>query len=107
MRRANYRADPSAVVAYVSSRRRRLKAEFKAYKETLVCERCGEDHPATIDFHHTDPTKKDVGLNVAIQRKGWSLQRLMEEVDKCEVLCSNCHRKEHWKRIMRGLSKAA
>jgi hypothetical protein len=27
---------------------------------------------------------------------GWSIARVFEEIEKCEVLCANCHFKEHW-----------
>jgi succinate dehydrogenase/fumarate reductase-like Fe-S protein len=37
----------------------KLRAEWSAFKSTLKCTVCGEDHPAALDFHHTDPNTKD------------------------------------------------
>ena len=62
----------------------------------LKCEMCGENHPACLDFHHKD--KKDKSFNVAIMASsGYSIEKIKEEIAKCIVLCSNCHRKEHYK----------
>jgi hypothetical protein len=57
--------------------------------------RCGESHPATLDFHHRDPNEKDFLLSSAA-RNGWGKERILREIEKCDVICSNCHRKEHW-----------
>jgi hypothetical protein len=66
---------------------------FKDFKSNLACIKCGEDHPACIDFHHPEGGKKgDVSKMVRCA----SQERLLEEIDKCDVLCANCHRKEHW-----------
>lgn len=64
-------------------------------KRGLKCGECGECHPACLDFHHEDPTEKDLEVASAIS-KGWSIKRLEAEVAKCIVLCSNCHRKHHY-----------
>lgn len=69
--------------------------EFKIIKAQLRCERCGENHPACLEFHHLDPLKKDG--NVGHLARAYSTKRLLEEIKKCIVLCSNCHRKEHYK----------
>ncbi len=62
----------------------------------LKCQECGEDHPAVIDFHHMDPTEKESSVSNLVGQ-GHSLDRIKKEIDKCIVLCSNCHRKLHWK----------
>jgi hypothetical protein len=63
------------------------------YKKTLKCNRCPESHPACLDFHHRDPTQKEFLISQIPQA---NLQRLIEELAKCEVLCANCHRKHHY-----------
>ena len=76
-------------------RRAELKLWLKEYKATLSCDRCPEDHPATLEFHHLDPAKKEIAISEVIQVKGWGKERIQKEIDKCIVLCANCHRKEH------------
>ncbi|MEL0011655.1 MAG: HNH endonuclease, partial [Bacteroidota bacterium] len=59
------------------------------------CEMCGESHPAALDFHHRDPSEKDTNL-ASVVGMGWSRDRIIREINKCDVICSNCHRKLHW-----------
>lgn len=65
------------------------------YKKNICCSSCGENHPACMEFHHIDKTKKSFGLATAANRN-YSLERIKEEIQKCKILCSNCHRKLHW-----------
>ena len=64
------------------------------YKKTLCCIRCGENHPATLTFHHRETSDKSFEVGNAICL-GVSLKKLIAEIEKCEVLCANCHAKEH------------
>lgn len=61
----------------------------------LKCEQCGENHPACLDFHHINPVSKDLEVSALVAR-GHSIDRIKKEIEKCKVLCSNCHRKLHW-----------
>jgi hypothetical protein len=71
------------------------KIWYKDFKNSLKCQRCPENHPATLDFHHLDKNKKDKSISSTINN-GWSIKHIKEEISKCIVLCSNCHRKEHF-----------
>ena len=68
---------------------------FLELKIGLKCNRCGFDHPAALDFHHNNPTEKEFGVSGRISKK--NKEKILEEIKKCEVLCSNCHRIEHAK----------
>lgn len=81
--------------------KQKIKTEFEEYKKTLSCSVCGESHPATLDFHHVDRTKKDIILSQAVGRN-WGWTSLKREIEKCVVLCSNCHRKLHYEEKMAG-----
>lgn len=76
------------------------------YLENHCCVDCGEDDPMVLDFDHL----RDKEFNIAhAARNGMSLQRLSAEIEKCEVRCSNCHRRRTAKvrgwysRIQKGL----
>ena len=57
------------------------------------CQRCGYSKSlAALDFHHRDPKEKD--FNIA-HRKMILNEAIKKELDKCDLLCSNCHREEH------------
>ena len=70
------------------------KKWLRDYKENLKCELCGENHPATLDFHHLNKDTKKNNINRMI--KSSSIESIKEEIKLCQVLCSNCHRKLHW-----------
>ncbi len=82
-------------IAKVYERKERLWEFYNQLKATLECAQCGENHPATLQFHHRDPQKKDFNLSEAV-REGYSIERIKKEVAKCTVLCANCHAKEHY-----------
>jgi hypothetical protein len=68
---------------------------YKELKSKLKCEECGENHIACLVFHHKDPTKKKFNIAKCI-RELTPKKRILEEIKKCRVLCSNCHRKWHY-----------
>ena len=59
------------------------------------CAVCGEDHPACLQFHHREPATKVERINRLVLRKQ-SVAQLLMEIEKCDVLCANCHAKKHW-----------
>ena len=64
--------------------------EYKGGK----CEICGYDRCATaLEFHHINPDEKEFGIG----QKGYtrSFEKNKEEVDKCILVCANCHREIH------------
>lgn len=94
-RKEHYERNKKKVRQQVYERRSDLREWLKDLKKDLKCSQCGEDHIACLDFHHLDPTEKDLSIAEAPSR-GWSQTRALEEMKKCVVLCSNCHRKLHW-----------
>mgnify|MGYP005855513707 CR=1 FL=1 len=50
-----------------------------------------------LDFHHLDPQKKDFNLGIAIIQ--WKWEKVKPELDKCILLCANCHRELHYKQV--------
>lgn len=65
----------------------------RRYKERYGCKKCGNKYPHyVLDFHHLE--NKDAHVSELV-RKG-NRNKIKKEIKKCEVLCSNCHRTEHW-----------
>lgn len=80
----------------VRDRRRKLKQRYRAYKETLSCCECGhsgKDNAWSLDFDHIDPDNKVASVSHLVT-SGYGWERVMEEIEKCRVLCANCHRKK-------------
>ena len=59
------------------------------------CEICGYDkNISALDFHHKNPEEKEISVSLLYQ---YSWERMKEELDKCQLLCANCHRELHYK----------
>lgn len=57
------------------------------------CSRCGYDKCLdALDFHHTNPDEKSFNFR---KGRGLAWDRLVEEANKCELVCANCHREIH------------
>lgn len=55
------------------------------------CTRCEKEFPPYVmDWHHIDPKTKKFGIGAGSFR--YSMKKLLLEIDKCELYCSNCHR---------------
>lgn len=72
---------------------KKLRDWYVDLKSKLSCESCGESHISCLDFHHKNPKEKEIALGSAMS---YSKEKVNKELEKCIVLCSNCHRKLHW-----------
>ena len=60
------------------------------------CARCGYNRCVeAMEIHHLDSSDKDFGISDKGYTRSWS--RVREELQKCELLCANCHREAHAK----------
>ena len=74
-------------------RQRNFKEECVNYKGGK-CQHCNySKYIGALEFHHLDPTKKDFGIGGTSITKFNSDIKI--ELDKCILLCANCHREEH------------
>ena len=73
----------------------RIKKQVDDLKSSSGCSRCPEKNPVCLDFHHLDPSVKEIEIGNAY-RLGWSFEKMQEEISKCIILCANCHLKEHY-----------
>lgn len=56
------------------------------------CLDCGETNPVVLEFDHVKGNK--VAAVAVLSKDCWSLEKIQEEINKCEVRCANCHRKK-------------
>ncbi len=92
-----YRAENGQRMARLALQKRRAKLIqwFKGYKANLSCKKCDENHPACLVFHHRDPKTKQFQISAAVGRS-FGKNTILAEIEKCDVLCANCHAKVHW-----------
>lgn len=62
--------------------------------KNVPCHDCGQRYPLYImEFDHRDPTRKLFSLS---QANGYKRDRVLTEIQKCDVVCANCHRERTW-----------
>ena len=81
----------------------------RAIKNALIkfkggkCERCGYNKCSrALEFHHLDPTQKDFGISKNLSK---DFDILKQEVNKCILVCSNCHAEIHNELYEQGYSQ--
>lgn len=59
------------------------------------CSKCGYKHNiAALEFHHVNPEEKEFQIDMR-KLSNTSMDKLQKEINKCILLCANCHREEH------------
>jgi len=77
----------------VKKRRKKLREMAREYKGGK-CQICGYDKcPRALSFHHVDPKEKSFGISARGLTRSW--EKIKEEIDKCVLLCANCHMELH------------
>lgn len=104
MRNTYYAVNPAKEKSRASVRKRELSDWLFALKQEKKCQNCGFDHPAALDFHHRDKDAKTFNISQA-PLYGWSKSRIQKEIDKCDVVCANCHRILHFDEIIAGVAQ--
>lgn len=81
---------------YKNQKLRGLKRKYEAVLQRGgKCERCGYDkNLSALEFHHRNPEEKEFQIDIR-KFSNTNLETLKEELDKCELLCSNCHHEHH------------
>lgn len=74
-----------------------IKHILDSIKLTAGCIDCGyREHPVAMDFDHLPGTKKLFNVSQALWRP---LATILAEIEKCEVVCANCHRIRTYRRM--------
>lgn len=73
------------------ARRREKINQIIIAAKNKPCADCGEQYPYYVmDFDHRNGDDKD--FNIGSKKYNVSMARLAEEIEKCDVICANCHR---------------
>ena len=81
------------LIKAVSKRRKKLKGMALEYKGGK-CISCGYNRcVSALDFHHIDASTKEFGVSLDGLTRSW--ERTRKELDKCVLVCANCHREIH------------
>jgi len=74
----------------IRNRKLKTRQAIWEYKEQRGCSQCNEKDPRCLDFHHRNPKEKSYHISLGLSNK-LSLETLMKEIAKCDLLCRNCH----------------
>lgn len=86
-------SDNKYMTKYMADRYILLKIKAIDHKGSK-CSKCGYDKCyAALEFHHRDPTEKEFSWK-NLRKQSWAT--ILLEIDKCNLLCANCHREEHF-----------
>ena len=86
-------ARKAAIVQAVKRRRKKVRQMAVDYKGGQ-CQSCGYNKCAeALEFHHIERDKKSFGISAKGYTRSW--QAIQVELDKCLMLCANCHRELH------------
>lgn len=88
-----YKHNKSKTIERANAAIVKLRNIVNIIKESYGCCFCGEKHPVCLDFHHPNLDKDD---NVAQCVMTKNKVKIINEINKCIVICSNCHRKLHF-----------
>lgn len=79
---------------------KKLAMKVWVYKEQTPCTDCNQIYPHYVmDFDHRDPETKDFVLAHAQFKGSW--RKIEKEMEKCDLVCANCHRERtHQRRLL-------
>lgn len=77
-------------------RRVKMRIWFQDYKKTLKCKNCGNSDFRVLDFHHNGIKEKESEVSTWASNGRRSIENIKKEIEKCDVLCANCHRILHY-----------
>jgi hypothetical protein len=92
-KKEHYAANRQRYIDRAGRRKRELALERTLYLieyfRSHPCVDCGETDPVVLEFDHLRDKSFSVGMDLT--RRAW--QRILDEIEKCEVVCANCHRR--------------
>lgn len=93
MEKRRYSDRRQYLIKAVHKRRKKIRSMAVEYKGAK-CQRCSYSKCIeALEFHHTDPAQKDFNISSKGYTRSW--KRVQIELDKCLMLCANCHRETH------------
>ncbi len=84
-----------------NEKRRKLLYDFVIELKQKPCMDCGILYPHYVmDFDHRDSISKIATINAMINYHSYSKNKILKEIEKCDLVCANCHRERTYQRII-------
>jgi hypothetical protein len=93
--REHYLANKQRYIDQARARKQALRLKRTTYLLEYFarhpCADCGEGDPVVLEFDHVDADAKSFDIGQCLPYRNW--QTILQEIEKCEVVCANCHRR--------------
>lgn len=102
-----YHRNKSQRISQVQQRKRQIREWMRQLKEGMSCVKCGlsgMENAWALEFHHKNHEDKETIVSSLVSA-GASKKKILAEIAKCDVICSNCHRKEHYQQHRDAVEK--
>jgi len=90
-----YKSCKSCISKTIVSKKRKIYSWVDNYKSSLGCGSCGNKDKRCLQLHHRDSETKKRSVAQLIG-SGYIFKTVKAEIEKCEVLCANCHSIHHY-----------
>lgn len=94
-RKEYYKNNKERIIESILTTNREIKIRNQQfvwdYLKEHPCIDCGQTNPVVLDFDHRDGVNKTSEISVMVE-KAWSITKIIDEIEKCDVRCANCHR---------------
>lgn len=95
-RRIHYNKNKEYYKGKTKDRKRMLRDWIIGIKTNKICKTCTESRSPCLTFHHRNPKNKEYEIGDMVSN-GYSKERILKEIEKCDIICFNCHMYLHWK----------
>lgn len=92
--KTHYNKNKEKFINRNKERRNKRKEWYQEFMSTRCCIVCQENSLECLDWHHLDPKEKDGQVGKMLNHFR-SMENVFSEMNKCIILCANCHRKYH------------
>lgn len=80
---------------YMKKKYQEKKEIIQELKSQCSCAKCGDSRGYVLEYHHKDPSVKENTI-ARMTSNNFNLDKVYQEIQKCVVLCANCHREFHY-----------
>jgi DNA-directed RNA polymerase subunit RPC12/RpoP len=88
---------------YMKQKYQEKKQIVQDIKASCKCAKCGDSRGYVLDFHHINPDEKENTV-ARMTSNNYKLDKVYDEIEKCAVLCANCHREFHYLEENEGIT---
>lgn len=81
--------------SYMKQKYQEKKNIVQELKSQCRCAKCGDNRGYVLEYHHVNPEEKENTI-ARLTSNNYTLDKVYDEIQKCIVLCANCHREFHY-----------